>query len=394
MDWKDAKNIKNNQYDLPWNWLKIEYFEVINILFRFENSLRTFVYIVLKNEYKEKWKDKNITSDDQENYTIAGIAKKRIEQAKNHAYLGYTFSNPLLHLTSGELGKIITSNDHWAHFKPYFLGSREIIKNKFDEIGTVRNSVAHFRPIKRGDVELIKQNSIHTLTEIEKALEELINCSDNVPTNSEDRWYQELITINSSESTLSFNQSKDEKWVNITLSFNSPILKKEIYGKDFGRITCTNLKTSNVISNYQNIHENIISVTEDEPSIFTKDIDNIKIVKRISFRFSRKCLEMMYEKIKEDFIKILTQIKEELNLIQDDNLARGKLIEVVTIFIEKNDESPYYHSTTSVFSTEFTEDTPVEFWGNLNYAHSNFISNTNKFPWMSVTVSDDKELPF
>ena len=57
MDWKDARNIKNNEYSLPGNWLKIEYFEVINILFRFENSLRTFVYIVLNNEFKEKWKD-------------------------------------------------------------------------------------------------------------------------------------------------------------------------------------------------------------------------------------------------------------------------------------------------------------------------------------------------
>jgi hypothetical protein len=130
MNWKEAKNTENNTYDLPGHWLKIEYFEALNILFRVENLLRMFVYIILKNEYKEKWKDLSVTSDDDENSTIGAIAKKRLSQDKNYAYLGYVITSPLLHLTSGELIRIITSDSYWKHFKKYFLGSREIIKNK------------------------------------------------------------------------------------------------------------------------------------------------------------------------------------------------------------------------------------------------------------------------
>ena len=162
MNWSSAKNLDENNYELPGDWLKIEYFEALNILFRVENSLRIFVYIILKNEFKEKWKDLSVTSDDSETSTIGAIAKRRIVQDKNFAYLGYGISSPLLHLTSGELIRIITSDSYWKHFKNYFPGSKEIIKNKLDEIGNGRNSLAHFRPLKKGDIELVKQNAIHT----------------------------------------------------------------------------------------------------------------------------------------------------------------------------------------------------------------------------------------
>ena len=107
MNWKEAKNTENNIYDLPGHWLKIEYFEALNILFRVENLLRMFVYIILKNEYKDKWKDLSVTSDDDETSTIGAIVRRRLSQDKNYAYLGYVITSPLLHLTSGELIRII-----------------------------------------------------------------------------------------------------------------------------------------------------------------------------------------------------------------------------------------------------------------------------------------------
>ena len=130
MNWKEAKNEELNKYDLPGNWLNIEYFEALNILFRVENSLRIFVYIILKNQFQDKWKDLSVTSDDSESSTINAIAKKRISQDKNYAYLGFVMTSPLLHLTSGELIRIIISDTYWKYFKTYFPGSREIIKNK------------------------------------------------------------------------------------------------------------------------------------------------------------------------------------------------------------------------------------------------------------------------
>ncbi len=55
MNWKEAKNKVNNEYELPGDWLKLEYFEVLNILFRVENALRVFVYIILKVNFQDKW---------------------------------------------------------------------------------------------------------------------------------------------------------------------------------------------------------------------------------------------------------------------------------------------------------------------------------------------------
>ncbi|MBK6949924.1 MAG: hypothetical protein IPH16_19265 [Haliscomenobacter sp.] len=120
MNWKQAKNTVENLYDIPGDWLKIEYFEALNILFRVENSLRVFVYIILKNGFQDKWKDLSITSDDAENSTIGAIAKNGLLRHKNYAYLGFVLNSPLLHLTSGELIRVITSDAYWKLFKNYF----------------------------------------------------------------------------------------------------------------------------------------------------------------------------------------------------------------------------------------------------------------------------------
>ena len=261
MDWKSSQHIDENKYDLPGDWLKIEYFEALNILFRFENALRVFVYIILKNEFQEKWCDLSITSDDEEKSTINAITKKRIAQDKNYAYLGYVLNSQLLHLTSGELIRIITSDSYWKYFKDYFLGTKEIIKNKLDEIGNVRNSVAHFRPIKKNDIELIKQNSNHTLTEIEKTIKDFVNCPDIVPTNSDERWYTDLIVLGSNECKVKFKQSKKEEWIKLVIIFNNPILKNEKYYSGY-RVKTLNIKVAPLLNIYKLLAKYTICVTE------------------------------------------------------------------------------------------------------------------------------------
>jgi hypothetical protein len=97
-------------------------------------------------------------------------------------------------------------------------------------------------------------------------------------------------------------------------------------------------------------------------------------------------------KIKSELEKILLEITKELALIKEDNLARGKLIEVVSCNFDKGET---YHSLKAhQFDTELTEDTPVEFWGSLNYASRDFMTDTDKYPWMPIDISEDKDLPF
>jgi hypothetical protein len=103
-----------------------------------------------------------------------------------------------MYLNSGELIQIICSETYWSLFKPFFRGKKEIIKNKLDEIGSVRNALAHFRPLKHDDVELIKQNVKHAFLGIEQCLEEMTQTHRVVPTNTEEQWYKNLITLGSS----------------------------------------------------------------------------------------------------------------------------------------------------------------------------------------------------
>lgn len=393
MNWKNEKYIDENKYDIPGNWLHIQYFEALNILFRIENSLRVFVFIILKNEYKEKWCNLSITSDDEESSTINAIAKKRLTQDKNYAYLGFVLNSQLLHLTSGELIRIITSDSYWKLFKDYFLGNKTIIQNKLDEIGNVRNSLAHFRPIKNGDVELIKQNSIHTLTEIEKTIKDFISCPDNVPTNTEDNWYKELSNLSSTNCQLSFQQSKQEEWIKIIFKFNCPILRNEKLYVSYD-LRSLNIKANNILNIYSSLKNQVICVTERVSQISFQNPENIKIDKEVRFTFSKKNLVENYKIILDEFRNLINQIESEIELIENDNLARGKIVEVVNFSLYRRGESKYYSADNKYLITEIDENSPVEFWGTLNYSSSNFVSDSEFYPWMPVSISDDKDLPF
>lgn len=74
MDWKVAEVGDNQTYKIPDRWLSLHYYEAINILFRLENALRVLVYLVLKEQFKEKWTEVAIISDEGES-TIQAVAK-------------------------------------------------------------------------------------------------------------------------------------------------------------------------------------------------------------------------------------------------------------------------------------------------------------------------------
>jgi hypothetical protein len=254
--------------------------------------------------------------------------------------------------------------------------------------------LAHFRPIKKGDIELIKQNSNHTLSEIEKTIKDFISCPDIVPTNTEDNWYRELITIGTQECKISFKQSKKEEWIKLILTFTPPILKKT--DSYFGfNLKTMNIKVAQLLNKYTSLTNQTICVNEYIPGLYSKNAESIQIYKEIRFTFSRKNIEKNYNEIKIQLEDIVLQISNEVELIKNDNLARGILIEAVNSSFDKHTESEYYTWKSSQFVTEFDEHSPVEYWGNLNYPTSNFVTDTEQYPWMPVTISDDKDdLPF
>jgi hypothetical protein len=153
MRWSRAK-VDGLDVVVPDNWLYIHYYDALNTLFRIENALRTFVYVVLKHEHRSRWAEVSLATDEGSRSTIASAAKKRLNIV---GYLGYNVGSPLAHLTSGELIGVILSDVEWPRFANYFPTKKEIVRLKLDEISNVRNALAHFRPIREDDVEVVSK---------------------------------------------------------------------------------------------------------------------------------------------------------------------------------------------------------------------------------------------
>ena len=75
MIWRKTTIDDNGNLSIPTSWLKLHYYETLTILFRVENALRLFVYLVLKEHYAEKWQNLEISSDEEAKTTIAATAK-------------------------------------------------------------------------------------------------------------------------------------------------------------------------------------------------------------------------------------------------------------------------------------------------------------------------------
>lgn len=388
MEWKKAVEKEGPLFEIPSQWLHLYYYETLSILFRVENALRVFVYAVLKNEFYDKWVDLSITSDDSEEGTIKSIAKKRMAQASNFGYLGYTINCPVLHLTSGELIRLITAETYWKYFKKFFLGSKEIIKNKLDEIGVIRNSLAHFRPLKQDDVEVIKQNAKHVLVQVEKCLSQMMQCSKNIPTNTPDDWYKELKTLGTENCALSFNQSDDERWIRITLSYNCPLLKQGWINKNNIAYRILKIKTSSIVKNYPNLSNLLTYISEEVPYTTMGENNTVKFRKTIIMVFSRDVVSKEYAQIKKALEDMLLLISKEGEMIEQDNLASGQIVESVLIraSLRSIGENEYWSVKTEPILCPVKENDAPEYWGKVGIVPDDFISNTLTYPWMPVDI--------
>ena len=396
MEWKEIKHIEHNNYELPGNWVKGEYFDAFNSLFRIENALRIFLYIILKENKNEKWLDLSMTSDDEQASTIGAIAKRRYKQDNNFAYLGYSVPTPLLYLTSGELIRIITDDSYWKYFNTYFPATKEIIKTKLDEVSNIRNALAHFRPIKKSDVDLLKTNAIHSLSRVQQLISNVVNNPDVVPTNTKEEWYENLNNLGNERVKIEFTQSKDQKWVKVILKFHYPIISIDSRYEWSHKHHVLNLKTIPILEQYDNLRTSIIYMSYSTPSMFV-DISKPNYIKTIRFTFSRKTLQEKYEVIKTDLTDILRKINEEVEMISQDTLARGEFIESLVIPVPRQqatDGNQYYYPSTEVTKDKINDKNIPEFWGTFNSIGSDFISDSSRYPWMPIKISEDKSLPF
>jgi len=390
MEWKSIEKTGDGQILLPASLIFPHYYEALNALFRIENALRVFVYVVLKSEFKNNWQTISIVSDDAAESTIGKIAKQRMNQAKQFGYLGYQIPCPLMYMTSGELIRIITSDSYWKHFSPYFLGSKEIIKLKLNEIGTVRNALAHFRPIKKEDVELVKQNAQHIMPRIETCLVDMMRCANVVPTNTKDEWYMQLRTLGTDNCEISLTQSDDEKWVQVALRYKCPILSSRGTNADKWYRVLT-INTSSILRAYPDLLSFVIYLSESVK--FPQMEDNVaSFRKSVVFLFSREVLNAEFEKIKQQLESLLGIISEETGLLKEDNLARGELVIGVDARANLTSER-YWQFSYNNLKCVIKENDPPEYWGEVNFVTTDYVTSTSTYPWMSTDISEE-EFPF
>ena len=265
MDWENIEKQEGNAYLVPETWIYIHYYEALNVLFRIENALRLFVFVILKNEKQDDWINIHINSEEEAQKTISVIAKKRISQAKNFGYLSFPISCPIMHLTTGEIIQLIDTQ--WNYFRDYFPASKDITKNKLEEISTVRNAIAHFRPIRPDDVSVIKQNANHVLSKIELCIADLTRLSKIVPTNTEETWYRDLKVMGTDYCSLSFLQSDREIWIKVKIKYLSAIIDKQRWSEGVVNYQVLRLKSSSILREYPNIKKYVTYVSEEIPYI-------------------------------------------------------------------------------------------------------------------------------
>jgi len=277
-------------YDIPPQWLPIHYYEALNTLFRIENALRVFVYIVLKNQFYDKWVEVSCKDDEAEHSTLRSIAARRISQAKEFGYLGCAIRCPIMHLTTGELIRLITSKAYWKHFKRYFLGKQEIIRNKLDEISSVRNTLAHFRPVMKKDVKSVELVASQALAGVERFFEDVLYQEHDVPTNTSADWYRELSTLVSDQCTLSFSQSQNEEWVRVSIHYDCRIVCIKNTRKGEAEYSVLNIKSPSIVTKCDGLGCWMTYVLEEVP-FWHGDKLPPRFSKTIHIIFSHKTLD-------------------------------------------------------------------------------------------------------
>ena len=392
MEWKKAQIKENNLVDIPGRWLHLYYYEALNLLFRFENSLRVFVYTVLKDELKEKWQETAISGG-----SIKSETRKRIKQSDDYGYLGHEITSPMLFLNSGELIDIIVSEPYWKFFAKYFKASKSIVVTKLQEIGTVRNSLAHFRPIKEDDIDLIKQNTKHVLLEIEKALVKITSISVLVPTNNTEPWYLKLKNLGSENISLSLFCCEDENWIRLSLSYKIPTLIKNKLSDSYYTYKVANLRTVEILHNFKEIKNSCIYLTDSYLSGYLDSEFNIISYKECNMVISKATLTENLDSIESDIRKIIMTVDEETELLKGDNLARGILVETKhasAMYQNGYNNNPYWNINLNTLTSNSSKVSEVEYWGTRGNHVTDFVSATDQYPWMPSSISDSDEIPF
>jgi hypothetical protein len=233
------------------------------------------------------------------------------------------------------------------------------------------------------------------LSEIEACLIDVMRCANIVPTNTKEEWYKELKTLGTDHCKFSFEQSDDERWVKVSFEYRCPVLTQTLRGENYRRYRVLNLNTPAVLHVSPQLQALLIFLSEriGNPRMQNNDPGFRKSAVMV---FSREVLATEYKIVKQQIEDLLLKVSEETGLLQDDNLARGELVQAVDAsanWREFEDGTGYWKFNFEALQCSASEKDPPEYWGQLIYAEDDYVTSTDSYPWMSVSVSES-EMPF
>jgi hypothetical protein len=124
--------------------------------------------------------------------------------------------------------------------------------------------------------------------------------------------------------------------------------------------------------------------------------DNLpKFRKRVSLVFNKAALLDHHSQVSNEMKELLLKIETETELVQQDNLARGDVVDSARISssARKSDSFKWWNTSTDDMKSEFGENDPPEYWGETNLSLGDFIAGSPKYPWMPSDISKE-ENPF
>lgn len=405
MKWHGPKRIAYKEYparggfgsDLgalvpPETWLRTHYFEAYNILFRVENSLRTFVYLVLKMQFGEKWQKISVLGEGPEKESVASRTKRLAAQTRKYAYLGHELACHLLLLSLGELVEIMTADMCWRHFKRFFSNNKEATLVKFYEIIAIRNALAHFRPINEQDLTTLKTNSEHLLSSVANFLNGTLNTVEPVPQMESPAWMESLQTLESSACSTRWKRSPDTGWLAFSIAWTFPVAKlpDKPGDRDYS-VLC--LDTPEILRATPRLRERVSFSYELCLDYLRFDMEEMPMFgKETLVVFHRHVLEQNADDVREDLQDVLDAISSDTALLVAEPLRKGRFVKIAHITSDPKtvDSSEYQGLCCKKLDASLPE-----YWGvfALAPAVKEFITGTYRFPWFTEIVANAEWLP-
>ena len=182
-EWPNTRGMQYTGVGIPNTWLPLRYYQAYNMLYRMENGLRVFVYMILKKTFQENWWREPLFSFEQDakpSLSVKSVAGKLEKQSAAFPDITPRVPCPLMLFTLGELAALILSEKCWPSFAKYFHNNKERTAALLREITEVRNALAHFREIPRQAISRLADNLQILLSEVDPLLTSLFKEIDPV----------------------------------------------------------------------------------------------------------------------------------------------------------------------------------------------------------------------